>query len=71
MRIAKRFKNILNRFLFWTGLPFLVGGLANQLLGYNFVYASIVSSVIIWIVNTELRIQDLNKKVFGRKKNGR
>lgn len=56
----------MKNFLFWTGIPSLIGAI-GQCLGYNFVYVAIVSGVIIWGIMTELRIQDLKEKVFGGK----
>jgi len=69
MRKAQKFKNDLKEFLFWMGPPSFAGTI-GQLLGYNFVYVGIITGVVIWCILISRRVQDLERKVFGRKKNG-
>ena len=65
--IENRVESILDRFVSITAIPAFIGGIINQIFGYNFVYAAGITAVIFWGIKTEIRIQDLQRKVFGGK----
>lgn len=71
LSLEKTFKNILKTIGFWVAIPSIIGLIVNHFWDYNTVYVIIISAIILWGINTEVRIQDLKKTVFGGKKNGK
>lgn len=54
----RKFRNIGNTFLFFTGIPSLVSFFAEKL-GYNALQVFFVTLLMVWIASIEFRLKDI------------
>ena len=63
-------RSIFERIGIWVGIPLTIGGVFSYYFRYDLISVAIIVALVMWGFRTELRIQDLQKKVFGGKRNG-
>ena len=68
IRKAQIAKSIADNFGLFVAIPTFVGWLAEKFFGSDGVTTTIATGIIIWMLYTELRVQDLTREVYRKRR---